>query len=48
MSEACRAFMAREFAEERVLSPYLAAFEEAPRSRVRTPGVAPAGASRHV
>lgn len=48
MSERCRAFMAREFGEERILAPYLAAFEEAQRSRLRTPEVAPAGASRHV
>jgi len=33
----CRAFMAREFGEERILAPYLAAFEELSR---RAPGAA--------
>lgn len=42
MSEKCRAFMAREFAEERILAPYLAAFEEASRSRIGAPGIPPA------
>jgi glycosyltransferase involved in cell wall biosynthesis len=45
-SARCRAFMAREFAEERILAPYLAAFEGPTRNRVRAPGV-PAMSERH-
>ena len=47
-SERCRAFMTREFAEERILGPYLSAFEEAIRSRARTPGLLPVSVRRHV
>ena len=48
MSASCRAFMAREFAEERILAPYLATFEEALRERVHTPGILSMSARRHV
>jgi len=44
----CRAFMEREFAEDRILAPYLAAFEELIRSRIRTAGIAATSARRHV
>ncbi|TLZ25639.1 MAG: glycosyltransferase family 4 protein [Gammaproteobacteria bacterium] len=44
----CRAFMEREFAEDRILAPYLAAFEELLRSRIRTAGIAATSARRHV
>lgn len=48
MSARCRAFMAREFDEERILAPYLATFEEALRERVHAPGIVPMSAGRHV
>lgn len=48
MSARCRDFMAQEFAEERILAPYLAAFEEALRNRVPTPGILPMSVRRHV
>jgi glycosyltransferase involved in cell wall biosynthesis len=48
MSARCRDFMAQEFAEERILAPYLAAFEEALRNRVHTPGILPMSVRRHV
>ncbi|TLY92837.1 MAG: glycosyltransferase family 4 protein, partial [Gammaproteobacteria bacterium] len=44
----CRAFMEREFAEDRILAPYLAAFEEVIRNRIRTAGIAATSARRHV
>ena len=47
-SARCRAFMAREFGEERILAPYLSAFEEAARSRAHTASVLATSARRHV
>ena len=44
----CRAFMEREFAEDRILAPYLAAFEEVIRNRSRTAGIVATSARRHV
>ena len=44
----CRAFMERECAEDRILAPYLAAFEELLRNRIRTAGIAATSARRHV
>lgn len=43
-----RAFMAREFGEERILAPYLTAFEEAARNRIHTPRILATSARRHV
>jgi len=44
----CRAFMERECAEDRILAPYLAAFEELIRNRIRSAGIAATSARRHV
>ena len=44
----CRAFMERECAEDRILAPYLAAFEELLRNRIRSAGIAATSARRHV
>src|SRR5207237_9526609 len=44
----CRAFMERECAEDRILAPYLAAFEELIRNRIRSAGIAGTGARRPV
>lgn len=47
-SARCRAFMAREFGEERILAPYLTAFEEAARNRDHGRQILVTSASRHV
>jgi glycosyltransferase involved in cell wall biosynthesis len=44
----CRAFMEREFAEDRILAPYLATFEEVIRNRRRTARILATSARRHV
>ena len=46
VSSRCRAFMAREYAEDRILTPYLTAFEELTRSSV--PHTLATSARRHV
>jgi glycosyltransferase involved in cell wall biosynthesis len=38
-SARCRAFMEREYAEDRIVAPYLAAFEEVIRNRIRSAGI---------
>ena len=47
-SARCRAFMAREFAEDRILAPYLTAFEELIRDRADSPAMLATSARRHV
>jgi glycosyltransferase involved in cell wall biosynthesis len=46
-SARCRAFMEREYAEDRIVAPYLAAFEEALRNRTRSAGILATSAGRH-
>ena len=46
VSSRCRAFMAREYAEDRILTPYLTAFEELTRASV--PHTLATSARRHV
>jgi glycosyltransferase involved in cell wall biosynthesis len=46
--ERCRAFMAREYAEDKVLGPYLAAFDEALRYSVAGSRAIASGDVRHV
>lgn len=46
-SDRCRAFMAREYGEERVLAPYLAAFEQVTGGRGIAPGIRTREDARH-
>ena len=46
VSSRCRAFMAREYAEDRILTPYLTAFEELTHASV--PHTLATSARRHV
>jgi glycosyltransferase involved in cell wall biosynthesis len=48
VSSRCRAFMAREFNEERILTPYLTAFEELTRHSVHTTQTLATSDRRHV
>jgi glycosyltransferase involved in cell wall biosynthesis len=47
-SSRCRAYMAREFADDKVLAPYLAAFQEAIRDAGGGSQILATGDSRHV
>jgi glycosyltransferase involved in cell wall biosynthesis len=47
-SSRCRAFMAREFAEERILTPYLTAFEELTRHSMHSARPLATSDQRHV
>jgi glycosyltransferase involved in cell wall biosynthesis len=47
-SDRCRAFMAREYGEGRVLAPYLEAFEQVTRIDAANAKMIPSGQARHV
>jgi hypothetical protein len=46
-STRCREFIAREYAEEKVLAPYLAAFDDAARDSSAGPAATLAGGAEH-
>jgi glycosyltransferase involved in cell wall biosynthesis len=47
-SDRCRAFMAREYGEGRVLAPYLEAFEQVTRTDAANAKIIPSSQARHV